>query len=180
MRWGRGTRRGLPRVLPWWAAAILGLLLVVAGATVGRRPPPRSDGVISGPARIIDGDTLIIRRTRIRLYAIDAPETQQTCSRESRAWACGISAREYLYRAAAGKSLTCRFHGRDRYRRALAVCEAAGRDLNAALVSAGLAVRYGRSGLYGREEREARAARRGMWAGKFQSPQEWRREHPAS
>jgi hypothetical protein len=34
---------------------------------------------ITGPARVIDGDTLDLAGTRIRLWGIDAPETRQTC-----------------------------------------------------------------------------------------------------
>ncbi|WP_424970638.1 thermonuclease family protein [Dinoroseobacter sp. S76] len=29
---------------------------------------------ISGPARIVDGDTIVIKKTQIRLFGIDAPE----------------------------------------------------------------------------------------------------------
>jgi endonuclease YncB( thermonuclease family) len=34
---------------------------------------------LTGPPRIIDGDTLAIGSTRIRLEGIDAPETDQVC-----------------------------------------------------------------------------------------------------
>jgi endonuclease YncB( thermonuclease family) len=34
---------------------------------------------LSGTARVIDGDTIAIGNTRIRLWGIDAPEREQTC-----------------------------------------------------------------------------------------------------
>jgi len=34
---------------------------------------------ITGPARVIDGDTIAIGGERIRLHGIDAPEMKQTC-----------------------------------------------------------------------------------------------------
>jgi endonuclease YncB( thermonuclease family) len=34
---------------------------------------------LAGTARVIDGDTLSIADTRIRLWGIDAPQRNQTC-----------------------------------------------------------------------------------------------------
>ena len=48
-------------------------------------------------------------------------------------------------------------------------------DLGAALVTAGQAVAYG---AYQAEEREARVARRGVWASSFERPATWRARHP--
>ena len=38
-----------------------------------------SGATLSGSARIVDGDTLEVRGTRIRLHGIDAPESGQSC-----------------------------------------------------------------------------------------------------
>lgn len=34
---------------------------------------------ISGVPRVVDGDTVVIRETKVRLEGIDAPETDQIC-----------------------------------------------------------------------------------------------------
>ncbi len=47
---------------------------------------------ITGPARIIDGDTIDIAGERIRLHGIDAPESGQTCVADGVTWPCGQSA----------------------------------------------------------------------------------------
>ena len=36
---------------------------------------------IIGYAKVIDGDTIIIKRNKIRLYGIDAPENNQICTK---------------------------------------------------------------------------------------------------
>ena len=36
---------------------------------------------ITGHAKVIDGDTIIIKENKIRLYGIDAPENNQICSK---------------------------------------------------------------------------------------------------
>jgi endonuclease YncB( thermonuclease family) len=56
--------------------------------------------LISGVARIVDGDTLAIGETKIRLEGIDAPETDQVCLDQNAAtWNCGIVARDPSGRA---------------------------------------------------------------------------------
>ena len=63
----------------------------------------------------------------------------------------------------------------DRYRRVLAVCAMPdGSDLNGWLVQQGWALAYGYSSLYRSQEAEAHAAKRGIWAGSFIPPWEWR------
>ena len=51
---------------------------------------------ITGTARIVDGDTIWISDTKIRLWGIDAPETKQTCTRDGKPWRCGEAATEAL------------------------------------------------------------------------------------
>jgi len=44
---------------------------------------------VTGIPRIIDGDTIWIGSTKIRLHGIDAPETKQTCTANGKEWRCG-------------------------------------------------------------------------------------------
>jgi len=134
----------------------------------------REDEVVVGMADVVDGDTLRISGKVIRLKGLDAPELQQTCNRGNATYRCGETARSALARAADDGVMTCRIVGRDRYRRALGWCLVREQDVGALLVSKGLAVAYGG---YGPEEARARADKAGLWAGSFQMPEDWRREH---
>jgi len=130
---------------------------------------------ISGTARAIDGDTLDLQGTRIRLLGIDAPEIGQACrDAQGTPYPCGERARSVLAEMIAGRPVSCTIEREDRYRRALAVCTAAGIDLNAEMVRRGAAVAY-IDRRYLAQEQEARAARRGIWAGTFERPEDWRR-----
>ena len=132
------------------------------------------DERIAGNAFAVDGDTLAVDGRRVRLKGIDAPEMSQTCQRAGAAYRCGEEARAALRATIAGQAVSCLGRSRDRYERLLAVCTVEGRDIGADLVRRGLAVSFGS---YEEEEREARAARRGVWGGPFESPQAWRRRH---
>jgi endonuclease YncB( thermonuclease family) len=71
-----------------------------------------------------------------------------------------------------------RSEGRRPFKRPVAVCYTRGLDLGAELVFAGLAVAFRRySDSYIALEDHARQARRGMWAGSFAWPWDWRREN---
>jgi len=133
---------------------------------------------IVGRARVIDGDTIGVSGIRIRLDGIDAPETDQTCVDAGRQpWPCGRTAARELNVHLGGRELSCAPTGIDRHRRMLAVCRLSGTDINAWMVRQGWAVVYGHDGTYQSEQDEARAGRRGIWAGTFVLPAEWRRRY---
>ncbi len=136
-----------------------------------------AEGVISGRAIVVDGDTLEIAGERIRLSGIDAPELDQTCAdRDARAVPCGRIARDRLRDKIGDAALRCEIEGRDRYKRILARCRLGTLDLQSWLVREGLAVsfvRYSRD--YDADEAAARGAGAGMWAGRFMMPWDWRR-----
>jgi endonuclease YncB( thermonuclease family) len=130
---------------------------------------------VSGRVRIIDGDSLVVGGTEIRLYGIDAPEYFQTCTRAGRPWRCGLDAKDALRAATTGRAVSCSPREQDRYGRTVAECRAGGVDLGAAMVKGGMAVAYG---AYGADERDARDARRGIWSSQFDRPADWRARHP--
>ena len=115
--------------------------------------------------------------TAVRLFGVDAPEGRQPCMRDGREWRCGDAAAAELRRLAGSRSVSCVQRDVDNYGRSVAVCRVGTTDLGGALVSAGFAVAYRRySDDYVDEERAAQAARRGVWAGEFTAPEEYRRD----
>ncbi len=148
------------------------LLALSVALSVGFPPLARAE--LSGPVEVLDGDTLEISGQRIRLFGIDAPDSRQTCERRSRAWACGARATETLARLVGGRDVTCYERDRDAFGRVQAVCYAAGRELNAAMVRAGMALAYrDRPTDYGTVEIQAQRAGRGLWSGAFTMPWDW-------
>ena len=129
---------------------------------------------LHGPAFVVDGDSLEIIGSRVRLHGIDAPEAEQDCEKDGHNWACGREAGAALRRKINGRTVDCDPIEFDRYDRILARCRVGDEELNAWLVRNGWAVSFG---AYRNEERDARTNGRGVWAGEFQRPQAWRREH---
>jgi endonuclease YncB( thermonuclease family) len=129
-----------------------------------------------GVPRIVDGDTLAIGATKIRLEGIDAPETDQVCLNANGVrWTCGIDARDKLAAHIAGREINCTSNGTDVYRRTLAICYLAGEDLNGWLVQQGWALAYIKySSVYRQAEESARVNQRGIWEGAFIAPWDWR------
>jgi endonuclease YncB( thermonuclease family) len=131
---------------------------------------------VVGAARVIDGDTLRIDGDKIRLYGIDAPERRQGCEAAGADYPCGIVATAWMVERTVGNQVRCEGKRRDRYRRLIAVCYVGGESLNAAIVKAGWALAYRRYAVeYVPAEDDARRNIRGMWAGTFEPPWQWRR-----
>jgi endonuclease YncB( thermonuclease family) len=149
-------------------------ILVAAGALLyALRGLPQRD--LTGAAEAIDGDSVRLNGEDLRLKGIDAPELFQTCRVSGRETACGREARVALRKLLTSGLTTCIGGEQDRYGRLLVVCRVRGIDVNAAMVRDGQAVSFGG---YQAEEEEAKAAYRGLWAGEFERPQDWRARHP--
>ena len=149
-------------------------ILLAAGTIVVALAAPLSGGT-AGDVVIVDGDTLVWRGERVRLYGIDAPESDQSCTVNARDYPCGEKAMQWLIEKIGKEEVRCEKRGRDRYDRLLAVCFAGEQNLNRGLVEAGLALAYRR---YSQEfvsaEDAARRAAKGFWAGTFVPPWQWR------
>lgn len=138
-------------------------------------PLPAAGQTMSGPATAIDGDTLDMAGTRIRLFGIDAPEVRQTCDRKGASWACGSDAKALLAETIAGRTIECTPRDRDAYGRVVAACRAGASDLGGVMVREGLAIAFTRYSLdYVEAEARAKAFKLALWGSVFQTPAEYR------
>lgn len=182
-----GRRRQVPGATVWLGALLAVALLFAlpewlgegaaveaAGQSAGRaRSAPT---IIAGTASVIDGDTVEIHGQRLRLHAIDAPESRQTCLRDGVPWRCGQAAALALAARIGRQPLRCQQTDTDRYQRVVARCHLGSEDLGGWLVGQGLAMAYRPYGRdYVAQEAAARAARKGLWASEFTPPWDWRR-----
>lgn len=174
--WAGGRRKRPPYVRRPFSIGLLAPLVAVAVLLVWvASPQGMPAGAVAGKSRVIDGDTLDVGNRRIRLAGIDAPEREQQCiDAAQQPTACGKTSRDTLDNLVGKGPVTCAPIEMDRYGRVVATCEFNGADLGEVMVTAGQAVASGR---YGPLEDEAKAARRGIWAGSFDRPADWRRSH---
>ena len=141
-----------------FAFAVLTFLVFAAGTAAAQ-----GSRVIVGTPTVIDGDTLRMGGSRIRLFGIDAPERGQPCF-DGRP--CGLLATEFLRGLVSGRILRCREEDVDRFRRVVATCEADGVDVARQLVRHGHAIPYERfSDRYVADRQEF----------EFVAPWDWRR-----
>lgn len=133
--------------------------------------------------RVLDGDTVDVRmrnhhKLRVRLAAIDAPESAQLY---------GDRAKEQLAELVEGQTVEVIWFKRDRYGRALGRLVRNGTDINLVQIQTGMAWHY-RVGwksaknldleTYALAENAARAAKRGLWRQSHpQEPADFRRNH---
>jgi endonuclease YncB( thermonuclease family) len=145
------------------------LALAALVATAAPLPP------VIGIAVAGDGDSLTVGQTKIRLFGIDAPELNQTCTRGGSQWGCGAEAADRLSRLVTGQQVFCVALGEDDYGRTLARCTVGSVDVNRTMVETGYAVAFRKySTDYVAAEDRAKAAKLGLWSGTFEMPQEYR------
>lgn len=131
---------------------------------------------ISGPVRVIDGDTIDVGDTRIRLHAIDAPEMDQTCETEHGvAFACGAWVTAQIRDRFEGVRATCTARDVDRYDRIVATCDVQGADMGEVIVTQGWAFAFRRYGMdYDLTEKAAYVRGQGLHGLRVQSPAAFR------
>lgn len=107
-----------------------------------RRTPPAFEAkgakhvpagrTVQGRAYIIDGDSLVIQKTQIRLFGVDAPELNHPYGQKAK-WA--------LHALCKGKTIRAEITEIDHHGRTVAKCLLPdGRDLSREMVKAGLAI----------------------------------------
>ncbi|WP_114090747.1 thermonuclease family protein [Thalassospira profundimaris] len=158
--------------------AVITIALIAGGLAVA---PLFETDHHRGPAAVIDADTLQINDTRYRLYGVDAVEASQMCRKpEGTPWPCGQQAIDALSGLLRGREVSCDiWQGdlRDAYNRLIAICHAGADDLAEWLVKNGWAVAdpdANRLYNYTAVERTAKFLGKGIWAGGFDRPRDWR------
>jgi endonuclease YncB( thermonuclease family) len=155
----------------------LSVPLVAAATSLSKALVPP----IEGKAQVLDGDTIQIGTTRIRLYGIDAFEAEQRCTNsEEESYTCGGEATRTLSELVADQEVSCVSKGKDAFSRVLAVCRVSSTDLSAAMARSGHALAYTKYSLdYVSDERAAKRQLAGAWSGSFELPWEFRISRPS-
>lgn len=142
------------------AGAALGLVLRLALRTIRPGAPPDAGithAPFTGKAWVIDGDTVVVNRIRVRLLGMDAPELSQYG---------GLKAKSHLIRLAGGRRVRVVPEGLDCYGRVLATVWLGEIDLGECMVRDGFARGVSRHDQrYEAAEAEARRCGAGLWAG---------------
>ena len=160
-----------------WLVLVLGLLVAAPMAAL-----QGGQAQVSGIGHVIDGDTLDVGVTRVRLAVVDTPERAQSCDRNNAAMACGEAARFALQGMAEGRQVTCDLGPNRTHDRAVGWCRVGGEVLNLALLDTGLGIvadRYlaewpDHAAAMVAAQARAKAARRGLWAMHAVTPSVWR------
>lgn len=151
-----------------------GVFLIPAALLVAGTVLLAADPII-GQAIVIDGDTIEINHQKIRLWGIDAPENDQDCQVKRSTVKCGRQAASALANLTGRSPLRCTpvseddsgIHAR---------CYIGTQDIGAWMIEQGHALDWARysGGRYTPYMERAKRAKRGVWAGTFIPPWEWR------
>ena len=140
---------------------------------------PEPVGSVTGPARVLDADILMVGQNRVILWGVDAPERPQRCLLNGRDWGCWEAAKRALQSLAERGDITCTLLGEpDPFNRYYAICLAGDDDIGEELVAAGLAMAYSeQTPLYEAAQLDAITRGVGLWqeGAEFTEPWEYRR-----
>jgi endonuclease YncB( thermonuclease family) len=154
---------------------LLMLVSIFLTCTAEESLPDKINSSLSEPVKIIDGDSLEIGDTRIRLMGIDAPEYSQYCkNKNKKSYPCGKEATQYLQNLIDDTPVSCHVIKKDQYDRYLCTCYAKEKDLNREMILSGYAIVYLESP-YNAEQKTAKELKRGLWQGRFMQPRLYRR-----
>ncbi|WP_417247785.1 thermonuclease family protein [Celeribacter sp.] len=111
--------------------------------------------VVRGRAYVVDGDTIVIKKTQIRLFGVDAPEMNHPYGKKAK-WA--------LVKLCKNQEIKAEVTDVDAHGRTVAKCFLPdGRDLSAEMVKLGLAIDWGKfsGGVY--RDLEVEDVRKKLW-----------------
>lgn len=150
--------------------AVLGafvVLLALPSDLFGRVPQP--SGTISAEPTalaVVDGDTLRVKETVLRLQGVEAPPRGRMCQAPNgTSFDCGAAAAAALADMVRNRRVVCQLAGRDSAGYPQAQCIAGETDLNRQLVANGWARARADAPAFGPEESRARTELRGLWRG---------------
>ena len=133
---------------------------------------------IIGNPNIIDGDTIYINSSKIRLHGIDAPEREQNCIFEQKKWLCGMQSTIQLKKLINSQIIKCIVNDVDIYKRYVAICYLNKLNINKTMVKNGWAIAYRYySKDYIDEEFIAKRKKLGIWKGTFEEPYIFRKKN---
>lgn len=131
----------LGRLLAVGAIGVLGTAVAIVVSTpsdlFGRVPAP-SGTIRAEPTdvAVIDGGTLRVGDSVVRLAGVEAPARTVMCHRpDGTSYDCGATAAARLADLVRGRAVTCELAGRDATGLVLARCAVPGRDINPLLAA---------------------------------------------
>ncbi len=86
--------------------------------------------ILKGPARVVDGDTLEIKKEKVRLFGIAAPEKNTLIGKRSK---------EFLEDFLKNKEVKCILKSKDKYNRWVGICYLDNLDISSYMVENGFA-----------------------------------------
>lgn len=139
-------------------------------------PPPKQNQTVSGPAVAMTGDQVTVGGASVRLQGIAAPVAGETCqTRYGAIYDCYRKSVDVLQALIGDNEVSCEIVTADRTGQKVGVCRVGNTDLAAAMVARGWAFAYRRlSPAYVNSEAFAESHRLGMWAGRVETPWQWK------
>lgn len=168
-----GVRRGGTvgrTVVAGLVGAVIGAFVVLLASPsdlFGRVPSP-SGSIRADAAQVavIDGDTLRLQETIVRLQGVAAPPRGFGCRRaDGVVFDCGAAAVAALADLVRGRTILCKIAGRDNSGYPQGMCEAGETDINRRLVADGWAKARADMPAFSPEESRARNNQLGLWRG---------------
>jgi len=164
------------------ALTLLSMLFCIPSITQAKEPIRIIEGIV---VKVSDGDTINVTdplgtKVKVRLYGIDAPETEKSNKKTGRVSKPGQPYGEEAYQALNskiyGKPVKLEIMAIDQYKRSVGIVYLNGKSINQEMVAEGYAWAYRKyldrpyASEYIRAEELARAKRLGLWQQNIPEP----------